>query len=178
MTLEFKPIPKKALKFNIKGMTKDIRKQLEIEAKEHRRLLNQTTRTWKGTRPQMISDTVVSPTRIHTSTAPKGSKFGSEGASKWWWLEEGTSIRWALMSSGWRSKTRRGRLRSRSGRGRLLIAGRRAMTKRNIKPRPGIRARNWRAEVNKMRSRKFKGLLKRMFRIGAQNWIEPKALRR
>lgn len=178
MSFEFRPIPKKALKFDLKGITKGLRRALEEEAKEHRRLLNLTTRSWTGTKPRFQSENVVSKQRIYTATAPRGSKFGGRGASKWWWLEEGTRTRWALMSPNWRSKTRRAQLRSRSGRGRVLIAGRKAMSRRNIRARPGIRARNWRAEVNRRRSRPFKTRLSREFALQAKNIITPKSLRR
>jgi len=180
MTLEFKPIPKKKLNFNIKGRSKALRQTLEEEGQYHKRMLRLTTRRWTGTRPRFQSKTVVSPTRLFVSTAPRGGypPSGRSGAAKWWYLEEGTEIRWALMSSDWRSKTRSGRLRSYGGSGRVLIAGRKAMSKRNIAARPGIDARNWRAEVIRLRSRKFKGRLQREFDLDAQNWIEPKALRR
>ena len=130
-----------------------------------------------GTKPQFRSTTTVSTQRLSVVTAPHGR---GRGAEKWWYLELGTRIRWALMSSDWRSKTgrsRRARLRSSRGRGRVLIVGKRAMTRRNIRPRPGIRARNWRAEVNRLRSRKFKGMLKRIFDFLAQNTITPRSLR-
>ncbi len=180
MTLEFKPFPKKKLKFNIKGRSKAMRQALEEEGQYHKRMLRLTTRRWTGTKPQFVTKTIVSPTKLFVVTAPRGQypPRGRSGAAKWWYLEEGTEIRWALMSGDWRSKTRRARLRSGGGSGRVLIAGRKAMSKRNIRPRPGIDARNWRAEVIRLRSRKFKGRLQREFDLDAQNWIEPKALRR
>jgi hypothetical protein len=180
MTLEFKPIPKKKLNFNIKGRSKAMRQALEEEGAIHKRMLRFTTRRWQGTKPQFISKTTVSPTKLFVATAPRGKypPTGRSGSAKWWYLEEGTEVRWALMSSDWRSKTRSGRLRSYGGSGKVLIVGRKAMSKRNIAPRPGIEARNWRAEVIRLRSRKFKGRLQREFNLDAQNWIEPKALRR
>jgi hypothetical protein len=181
MTLEFKPIPKKgALKFNIKGMSKALRKALEVEGKVHKRMLRWTTRRWEGSKPQFVSKVSVSSTRLWVTTAPRGKypPTGQTASSIWWYLEEGTEIRWALMSDDWRSKTVSARLRSRGGRGKVLIAGKRAMMKRNIGPRPGIEPRNWRAEINRLRSRKFKGMLQRVFKIEATNWITPTALRR
>ena len=75
------------------------------------------------------------------------------------YLSGGTGIRWALMSSNWRSKTRPspGGLKAGPGRGRVVIAGRRAMTARNIKPRPGIKARKYPERiVRKLGVRTFK----------------------
>lgn len=56
-------------------------------------------------------------------------------------IDRGTSVRWAVMSQNFRPKTRVRSLTSRRGAGRTLIRGRRAMTARNISPRPGIKAR-------------------------------------
>lgn len=133
-----------------------------------------TIATWEGIKPRFESSTIVGPTQLAIHTGPIGD---GEGARKWRFLEAGTRIRWAVMSSPWRSKTRVGRLSSRRGRGRVVIFGKRAMISRNIRPRPGIQARNWIAEVNKLRSRKFKGLLQRTFEIIARNTITPGSLR-
>lgn len=167
------------MNFNIKGRSKAMRSALEEEGKHHKKMLRLTTRRWTGSRPRFQSKIIVSGTKLFVTTAPRGGypPTGRSGAAKWWYLEEGTEIRWALMSSDWRSKTRRAKLRSHGGGGNVLIVGRKAMSKRNIAARPGIEARNWRAEVIRLRSRKFKGRLKREFDIDAQNWIEPKALR-
>jgi hypothetical protein len=172
-TIRFEPVGNP--KFNLKGITSRLRAALDEEAFEHRRLLRQTTKAWEGTRPQFRSQTTVGPTQIAITTAPFGN---GPGAKKWRWLETGTKIRWAVMSRGWRSKTRRAWLNSRRGRGQVVIAGKRAMMARNIRPRPGIAPRNWIAEVNKDRSRKFKGLLQRAFDLIARNTITPGGLRR
>ena len=174
MSFEFRPIPKKQIKFDLKGITKQLRDALEGEGIEHRKLLRKTTDSWTGDKPYFITETVVSKERLSVETAPHKTGKGGE---IWWYLELGTSIRWALMSSNFRAKTRSGKLRSYRGRGRVLIAGRRAMTKRGIKPRPGIKARNWRAEVNRLRSRKFKSRIQKEFGIWAKTAITPKSLR-
>jgi hypothetical protein len=182
MTLEFRPL--RAPRFNTRGITKALRRALEKEGKEHRRLLRYTTATWTGTKPQFTSKTIVSSKQISVITAPRGGfpkSHGGQvtGATKWWYLELGTRIRWALMSKDWRSKTiPGGHLTSGTGQGRVIIAGRRAMTMRNIPARPGIKARNWRAAVIKMRSRQFKGLLQREFELIAKNMVTPASLRR
>lgn len=54
-------------------------------------------------------------------------------------LDEGTKIRWALMSRDWISKTRPGVYKSGSGRGYVRMRGSSKMPF----PRPGIKARNW-----------------------------------
>jgi len=175
MPKEFRFVPIGDPKFDLKGITVALRKAVEAEAFEHRRLLRQTTKEWTGVRPQFRSETIVGPTQIVISTAPYGK---GPGAKKWGWLEEGTRIRWAVMSKDWRSKTRRAWLASRRGRGRVVIAGKRAMMARNIRPRPGIEPRNWIAEVSVQRSRKFKGLMQSTFDLLARNTIKPGGLRR
>jgi len=161
--------------FDLKGITTRLRAALEQEAFEHRRLLRETTKAWEGTRPQFRSQTIVGPSQISITTGPFGN---GPGAKKWRWLELGTRIRWAVMSQDFRAKTRRAWLNSQRGRGGVVIVGKRAMMSRNIRPRPGIKARNWIAEVNKERSRKFKGLLQTAFGLIAKNTIKPGGLRR
>lgn len=172
-TFRFEATP--PLIYSIKGISVRLRAALEAEGKIHRDLLRKTTADWTGTKPQFRSKVTVSKVALTISTGPFGQ---GEGAKKWRWLEFGTRIRWALMSSDWKSKTRRAWLGSGRGAGRVLIAGKRAMMRRHIKPRPGIQARNFLAEVNKARSRKFKGQLQRQFGIIATNTIKPKSVRR
>lgn len=174
MATTFRFVPIATPKFDLKGVTVAMRKAVAREAFEHRRLLRETTKAWESTRPQFRSRTIVGPTQIVVDSGPWGN---GPGTKKWRWLEYGTEIRWAVMSKDWRSKTRRAWLSSRRGRGRVLIAGRRAMMARNIRPRPGIEARNWIAEVNKARSRKFKGEMQRTFDLIAKNTITPRSLR-
>lgn len=57
-------------------------------------------------------------------------------------LDEGTKVRWALLSKDWRSKTRPGFIGSGPGAGRVLMRGRK-MRKAGIPPGPGIKARGW-----------------------------------
>lgn len=171
-TIRFKAIGDP--RFDLNSVTKRLRAALEEEALEHRKLLRMTTATWEGVKPRFQSVTLIGPRELSISTGPIGN---GEGARKWRFLEGGTRIRWAVMSPGWRSKTRAGRLASRRGRGRVVIFGKRAMMRRNIRPRPGIEPRNWLAEVNKLRSRKFKGLLQRTFDIIARNTVTPGGLR-
>src|SRR3990167_4148700 len=69
----------------------------------------------------------------------------------WGYLNRGTGIRWALMSSGWVSKTTPGVISSGAGAGFVEVKGQGAMTKLGIPPRPGIEARRWTIVVRKDR---------------------------
>ena len=168
----FEPIP--APTFDLQGVTLRLRKALEEEARQDRRLLDKTTQKWAGTRPQFRSQITIHGTALQIETLPFGE---GKGAKKWWWLEAGTRIRWAVMSKPFRAKTRRAWLNSRTGRGGPVIVGRRAMRARGIAPRPGIPARNWRAEVVRLRFRALKGLLQREFDLIARNTIRPATIR-
>jgi hypothetical protein len=172
LIFQFKPVGQP--KFDLKGIVVALREALVREGIEQRRLLDKTTRTWEGDVPYFVSKETISPTQLTMTTGPHGE---GKGAKKWMYLEEGTKIRWAVMSKGFKPKTRRAYLNSMKGRGDAVIVGKRAMMARGIKPRPGIRARNWRAEVNKERSRKFKGLMQKAFDQIAKNTITPGALR-
>lgn len=63
-------------------------------------------------------------------------------------LDEGTDIRWALLSGDWRSKTRPGFIGSGPGAGRVLMRGG-LMKKAGIPPGPGIEARGWSGVIAK-----------------------------
>jgi hypothetical protein len=173
LTFQFKPVGNP--KFDLKGITVALREALQREGIEQRRLLNKTTRTWEGDVPYFVSEATVSPTQLTMTTGPHGE---GKGAQKWKYLEGGTRVRWAVMGKGFKPKTRRAYLNSMRGKGGAVIVGKRAMMARGIKPRPGIKARNWIAEVNKERSRKFKGLMQRVFEQIAKNTITPGALRK
>ena len=60
---------------------------------------------------------------------------------KAFYLDQGTKIRWALMSKDFRAKTQSRSLRSGSGAGEVVVAGRSRMQKLGIPPRPGIKPR-------------------------------------
>lgn len=63
-------------------------------------------------------------------------------------LDEGTRVRWALLSKDWRSKTRPGFIGSGPGAGRVLMRGRK-MRKAGIPPGPGIKPRGWSGVIAK-----------------------------
>jgi hypothetical protein len=86
------------------------------------------------------------PVKINSKT---GFRFIWVDGEIYSYVSEGTSIRWALMSRDWRSKTRPGRIPPGAGRGRVVIAGRRAMMARGIQPRRGIEGRKFDKQIAK-----------------------------
>ncbi len=68
-------------------------------------------------------------------------KLSPENEAKiWHWLDEGTDVRYALMSMDFMAKTAPGRLDSGSGSGGVLKID-------LAHPRPGIEARGWSKEI-------------------------------
>jgi hypothetical protein len=148
----FKAIKPKKLK--VDEIRLEILNALRAEGRDQRQELEKTTQTWKREKPKFESLIGLErpPGGASVLTGPTGS---DKAVNKWTWLNEGTKIRWALMSRDWRSKTTVGKFSSGPGRGGVVIAGRRAMTARNIRPRPGIKARNWTTILQKRRRRPF-----------------------
>lgn len=63
-------------------------------------------------------------------------------AKIWGWLDQGTDVRYAIMSPDWVSKTVPGNLDSRSGSGHVIIVD-------TSNPQPGIQARGWSEDIAK-----------------------------
>lgn len=93
-----------------------------------------TTKTWKGEKPTfepIIS--VVQGTGAGLDMALTGAE---KGVRKWFYLNEGTSVRYAILSDDWESKTTPGFVGSGPGRGRVVAV--------NVNsPQPGIETRGW-----------------------------------
>lgn len=66
----------------------------------------------------------------------------------YFFVSGGTAVRFATMSSDWRSKTQPGRLGAGAGRGRVLFVNRR-------RPRPGIKARKFPEQIVKKEDKPF-----------------------
>jgi hypothetical protein len=152
MTIQLKPIlPKKFPIGAPKGIKTRLERALRKEAKEDKRWLKKTTRTWKGKKPRFKADIEITSNSMVMDIVP----FGNEKAvNKWKWLNEGTKIRWAVMV---------GNFTSRRGRGGPVIIGKKAMRKRNIAARPGIKARKWTQLVRKIREPIFLRQMRKEF---------------
>lgn len=125
---KIRPIKPKPMKLNVlKDATE---KGLDRGAKIVQKSFQETMGTFKRKHPVRIN-------------RRKAYRFIWVDDRVYSFINYGTSIRWAVMSSDWRSKTRPGSIRPRSGRGKPVVIGRRAMTRRGISPKPGIRARRF-----------------------------------
>jgi DNA-binding transcriptional ArsR family regulator len=88
-----------------------------------------------------------------------------------WYVDKGTEIRWALMSSDWKSKTRRGYIGSSGGSGRVVVAGKRYMIRHHIDPRPGIKARDFSGMIYRKRVGQFGTAMRQAVKRGAnKSW--------
>lgn len=139
----------KAKKMNID----QIRSAIKADIKEFRRAVifddfRGTVKTWKNEKPNFKSQIKENKDFIITAYLVED---GSKGSKKWIFLNGGTSVRWAVMSPDWKSKTTPGTLKSGRGRGRVLAVGK----KRLRRPRPGIEARNWTKIIFDTRSPEF-----------------------
>ena len=161
-----KIVPIKASPFKIKGFVKDIRKTLRAEGKIDKRMLHETTATWRGTKPRFKVIEKVSPQELSVEVIPSGA-----GAQKWWWLEKGTKGRWIrpkraggrlIYKVGGRPKTKVGKLKSgRGARGKEFRSSRAVW--HSIKPRL------WRQVVWRKRNRPLLRRLRGDFNLLARS---------
>lgn len=152
----------KAQKMNLKQVRLEVLNALRKEGRTVENEFKKTVATWSGEKPKFESLVGLErpPGSASVLTGPTGS---NKALNKFKWLDEGTATRWALMSGDWRSKTKVGRLKSGSGSGRVVIAGRRAMQARGIAPRKGIEKRGWTPLIQKRRRKPFtRGMVKAM----------------
>lgn len=162
-----KIVPIKATPFKIKGFVKDIRKTLREEGKIDKRMLQETTATWRGSKPRFKVIEKVSPQELSVTVVPSGA-----GAQKWNWLEEGTRahiIRPRNRSgrlyfrTGFKPKTKVGKLKS--GRGR---SGKTLAVAKQVR-HPGTKARLWRQVVWRKRNRPLLRKLRGDFNLLARS---------
>lgn len=149
---------------NSKALRDELIKAVKAEGKIHKRELGKPVATWNDA-PKMESTFTDGGTFLSVFTGPTGSDLA---VNKFTWLDKGTRIRWALMSQDWKSKTKPGSFSSGGGRGRVVIAGRRAMSRRGIRARPGIAARGWTEQLQKQRRKPFTNAMVKAIQTGAK----------
>ena len=135
-------------------------KRLKVGVFEHewRKVLDKTAN--QVLKPDMEStvQTFNRKPKVEVEDTSKGNQLSKAAFIEdeiYFYLARGTRLRWALMSRDWRSKTKPRRIPAKRGRGRAVIAGRRAMQARGLGPRPGIKARNPDKLIAKKRNKGF-----------------------
>lgn len=149
-----KPLLPKSMNVEQYGVT--ILAQLGKEAEQVDKLYQKTYNTWKK-KPAFKTSSQLISGGAEAIVSTKDKKFI--------YLEKGTSKRWAVMSNPYITKTRAHVLGSRPGRGRTVVRGSRAM---RGKAMPGIKAREFSAEIIKRRSPIFLRGMRRTIRLAAE----------
>lgn len=122
-------------KMNINHIQRLILSEMKEEGKEQASELRRKVADWKGEKPNFESSVGFQGNDAVVTTVATGNK---KGVNKFRWLDRGTRIRWAIIING-----------------RAVIRGKRAMQRRRIRPRPGIKARNWTGDLQRKRQPKF-----------------------
>lgn len=108
---------------------------------EARMSAEKTIVTWNN-KPDVVVETTARGTRLKIGNV----KLGNRSKPIWKYLDQGTAVRYATMTKGFRAKTRPGYLVSYAGAGRLAYVSTKV-------PRPGIAPRRW-SESIQSRGRK------------------------
>lgn len=93
-----------------------------------------TTQTWRNEKPTFSFNISLAGGATGTLTIQVGGN--QKGQDKWFWLDEGTAVRYATMTPDFSPKTRAGFIGSGSGSGGVQFVNRQY-------PKPGIEARGW-----------------------------------
>lgn len=80
----------------------------------------------------------------------------SENYDIYRYVDQGTSIRWAIMSSDWVSKTDKSRYYSIAGQGEVVARGKSYMTKHGLGPKQGLEPRNFTRQIMEIMTPKWK----------------------
>ncbi len=155
----FKAVKPKQL--SVASVRGNILNALLSERRHAIELLNQTITTFTNP-PAMVGDISYKGGDVAMIAGPSGN---DEAVKNWHRLDKGTSVRYAVMSRDWQSKTARGRLQSGRGAGRVVARGRRAVPN----PMPGIQARGWTPMINKMMKRGFQRKIQRAVTDGIRS---------
>jgi hypothetical protein len=128
-----------------KAMLAEMEKQLELYKPFMLHDFEQTTRSWTGEKPKFVIVKAIRASEMRLSVRVTGPE---KGRRKWWYLEKGTRVRYAVMSKDFVAKTTTGQIYSVAGRGGAVHVSR-------AHPRPGIQARRWRETTKKRHEKTF-----------------------
>ncbi len=142
---------------NIRGYENVIRKQLKKEGKQIKELYVGIHNTWS--KPVKYDEKFsFTPLEMKVRISTKDVRLVN--------LDLGTKTRWAVMSNPFTPKTRKRKLRSFRGQGRVVVRGSRAM--RRIGPMKGIEPREFSKEIRDRREPKFQRDMTRAMKRAAR----------
>ena len=130
-----------------------IRNALEEEVEEIDKLYHLFYDPWDGKKPSMVKEVIIRGGDAYGEVSTRG-RTGEKGNRKLLWLDDGTQVRWAVMSDDWQSKTVPGRIQSRRGGGHVRARGKRA-TQSARRGKPGLEPRNVSINIAKERKQPF-----------------------
>lgn len=134
MAVRLQPItPDNLQRINPAAIRRDIKRALQAESEQHRRMFKQATSTWNNP-PTFSRRTEDTGDTISSILSTKSVPFA--------YVELGTKVRYMHMSRDFTPKSTPGSLRARTGSGRAVGLG---------FPRPGIQARGFRNVIAKKR---------------------------
>jgi hypothetical protein len=146
-----KPVMPKSL-FDEKKFRGKIAQALLQEKRRLIQLLNMTISTWDDP-PKMVGNTAYKGGNPTVMAGPPDD--GSFQSRKWMWLNQGTAVRYADLSSDWQSKTSPNVVHSGAGAGMVLRRG------HDARRHKGIEARNWSTIIANMERDNFERLIYR-----------------
>lgn len=136
------PDPEKVIKY-MKEQIEDLLRNIGRQSMKQRK---KTTKTWKGAAP--IWYMKLSKPRSHTVRLEVFMSGLALGQKKWWWITKGTKVRYAVMTKGFKPKTKFRVISSYVGKGHMRYVDVRVM-------RPGIQAREFDDEINERMTKKI-----------------------
>lgn len=132
--------------FRSKVFTDTVEKELRRQGEITKRMFERATSTWNP--PPKF-------TLREETRGQEGWVAVRTEDKRFHWVDKGTKIRWAVMARCYKPKSTYRTIGSRTGGGRVVVRGRKAMKARGIAPRPGIKAREISAEIMSRRRKQF-----------------------
>jgi len=154
----------KATRLDIGPVSDELFSEMKTLGFDLRREFNRPAKKFKGEKPRFFKETKRAIKFIRLSVYMEGSE---EAINKWNWLDRGTDVRYATMSPDFVAKTAPRVLDSGNGKGRVLFVNK-------SRPKPGIKAREWRDTIHDEWEPKFQKRMDAAFARGARrtgHWL-------
>lgn len=132
-------------KIDIELMLSMLADGVQEEGEKEQKEYEKTTRTWRNKPEHEMS-------MSQTKAEIKATNLTDDRI--YFFIHEGTRVRYAVLSKDWQSKTTPGIINSRAGRGKVLFVSKKH-------PRPGIEARGWTDIIIRNRKGPFKTAMQR-----------------
>ena len=135
------PPPKKVVKYMLE-QAEDVLEKIGIQSMKQRK---KTIKTWRGDTPDWHIE--LSRPRSYTARLEVFMEGTKLGMKKWYWVSKGTKVRYAVMTKGFKPKTKPRIISSYKGKGHMRYVDPRIM-------RPGIQKREFDEVINERMTKK------------------------